>query len=256
MTKMPVVFVGHGSPMNVIENNAFTKGWETMAKALPAPQAILMISAHWFGRGLKINNAIHPKMMYDMYGFPEPVYKIVYNSPGAPQLAEKVSKLLPGQVTVDNSWGYDHGNWAVLHKMYPDHDIPITQLSVDLSRTPESIYELAHALQPLRNEGVLIMGSGNIVHNLREVDWNKEQGFDWANDFDHTIRDLVKSGKHLSIIDQLTDCSHNTRLSVPTIEHFLPLIYVLGASNPDEEVQVFNDTRTLGSMSMTSFIIG
>jgi 4,5-DOPA dioxygenase extradiol len=253
MKRMPVVFVGHGSPMNAVEENTFTRCWKDIADSIPRPKAILMVSAHWVTNGLKINGDAQPKMLYDMYGFPDPLYEVVYNAPGAPELAQRVIQLLNCEVAVDKSRGFDHGNWSVLSKMYPDHDIPLTQLSVDLSRSPEEIYQIGHELQALRDEGVLIIGSGNVVHNLRWVDWDATEGYAWADSFDKMVRDHILKKQHLSLINY-AEKGEIARLSVPTVEHYLPLLYILGATTMEDEVRVYNDARTMGSLSMTSYV--
>ena len=188
-----------------------------------------------------------------MYGFPDPLYEVVYNAPGAPELAQRVIQLLNCEVAVDKSRGFDHGNWSVLSKMYPDHDIPLTQLSVDLSRSPEEIYQIGHELQALRDEGVLIIGSGNVVHNLRWVDWDATEGYAWADSFDKMVRDHILKKQHLSLINY-AEKGEIARLSVPTVEHYLPLLYILGATTMEDEVRVYNDARTMGSLSMTSYV--
>lgn len=250
--RMPVAFVGHGSPMNAVEDNVFTRGWNAMAGNIPEPSAILMISAHWVTRGLKVNAAEHPKMTYDMYGFPPELYKIVYSAPGAPELAASVRKLVPG-VETDDSWGYDHGNWAVLSRMYPAHDVPLTQLSLDMSCSPEELMKVGGLLKPLRDEGVLLIASGNVVHNLGRVDWNMNGGYPWADSFDKYIRDAVleKRGGDILHFDRLGE---KARLSISTAEHFFPLFCMLGAVDDTDEACVYNDARTLGGLSMTSFL--
>lgn len=191
--KMPVLFVGHGSPMSAIEDNKFTREWEKIAEYIPVPAAILSISAHWTTEGTELTGAAVPRQIYDMYGFPEELYRVKYEAPGDAALAARVKALLGGAAIITDKWGVDHGSWSVLVKMYPDANIPVVQMSVDLAASPEKQYAMGRALEPLRSSGVLIMGSGAIVHNLRTADWDKSDGFDWADDFDSFIRDAVKA---------------------------------------------------------------
>lgn len=250
---MPVLFVGHGSPMNAVENNEYTKTWQTLAGTLPRPSAILSVSAHWFTEGERIQTAPRPRQVYDMYGFPQELYDLKYRPDGKPELAEKVLKLVHTSVSTDNSWGIDHGTWSVLCRMYPDADIPVVQLSVNRSASLQDQFELGRELQPLRDDGILIFASGNIVHNLGMTDWDKPDGFGWADAFDGTVKDAVLAGDVQSVINAAS--GKDARRAVPTPDHFMPLLYALGAADGDKPV-VFNDARTLGSLSMTSYIFG
>jgi len=251
---MPVLFIGHGSPMNAVENNEFTETWRTLAGNVSRPSAILSISAHWFTDGEKIQTAPHPRQVYDMYGFPQELYNVRYPAAGKPELAEKVLKLVHTPVSADNSWGIDHGTWAVLCRMYPAADIPVVQLSVNRSASLQNQFELGRELAPLRNDDILILASGNIVHNLGMIDWNKLDGFGWADSFDETVRDAVLAEDVQSVMNAASS-GKDARLAVPTPDHFMPLLYALGAAGSDKPV-VFNDARTLGSLSMTGFIFG
>ena len=253
MSKMPALFVGHGSPMNAIDDNVFSAAWSALGAKLPKPEAILSVSAHWFTRGTKINNTSAPKMVYDMYGFPEELYRVQYPAPGSPVFAARAQELLGEQVSVDNSWGLDHGSWSVLRRLYPNADIPVFQLSVDAYAEPSHHFALGKSLNALRNEGVLIFGSGNVVHNLARVDWDNEGGFPWAQTFDAYIKSAVLSGRFEDAV-QYSGAGESAKLAVPSPDHYAPLLYVLGASEPNDHVSVFNDACTMGSLSMTSYL--
>lgn len=251
--KMPVLFVGHGSPMNAIEDNDYSRVWTALGKTLETPKSILSVSAHWFTRGTKVNDSTAPTMIYDMYGFPNELYQLKYPAPGSPELAYRVRELVGDFVTIDNNWGIDHGSWSVLHRVFPKADIPIVQLSVNAMLSPAEHYEIGHKLRQLRNEGVLILGSGNVVHNLSRVDWRMNDGQPWAQEFDQYIDRAIRNRAYDEVIDY-TKAGESALLSVPSLDHFLPLLYVLGASDAEDTVQVFNADCTLGSMSMTSYL--
>ncbi|MBC3887464.1 4,5-DOPA dioxygenase extradiol [Acetobacterium paludosum] len=252
--KMPVLFVGHGSPMNAIENNEFTRGWEAIAAKIPTPKAILSISAHWYTEGTKVNDSDKPETIYDMYGFPDELYKVVYDAPGAPELAHLTKNLITRAVTVDNTWGLDHGTWSVLHRMYPTAEIPVFQLSIDLSAAAATHYQIGQELQSLRDQGVLIFGSGNIVHNLSRVNWELSGGYSWADEFDAYIKECILNHRYQDVINYHS-AGESSKLAFFTPDHFYPLLYVLGAAGDDDNITIFNDSRTLGSMSMTSYLI-
>ena len=254
MTKMPVVFVGHGSPMNAIEDNEYSRSWRSIADRIPRPEVIISISAHWYTEGTKIMNEEEPRTIYDMYGFPKELYEIVYNSPGSPNIAKAAKKLISKETEYDNSWGIDHGTWSVLIHMYPERDIPVFQISVDAYAPPEIHYNIGKEIKALREKGVLIFGTGNIVHNLRLVDWHKKnKGFDWAYEFDDYIYKNILNNTHENIIkyDEIGDIA---KLAVPTPDHFYPLLYILGASDKEERVSVFNKSCELGSLTMTGYL--
>lgn len=255
MSKMPVLFIGHGSPMNAIEDNSFTKSWKEMVKKVPIPKAILVVSAHWYVKGTRILADEKPKMTYDMYGFPKELYQVSYDAPGAVETAKRVQKLLGNTVQVDNSWGYDHGNWVVLHKMYPNCDIPVTQLSVDQTLSAKGHFLLGQKLKPLRDEGVLILASGDVVHNLQRVNWDSTSGYDWAETFDHQIRDEILAGRYENVINYEA-FGKAAQCSVPTPDHYYPLLYMIGAADADDNVTVYNDACVMGSLSMTSYMLG
>ena len=250
--RMPVVFTGHGSPMNAIEEGKYTDGWRAAAQKLPKPRAILSVSAHWYTNGSKVCDLAQPKVVYDMYGFPKELYEVNYAAPGDPALAHRVMELAGPSVTVDNSWGLDHGTWAVLHRMYPDHGIPVVQLSVDRNLTARQHFELGKKLRPLRGEGVLILASGDVVHNLGLVDWSMDRGFDWAEEFDGYIKDSVLAGKFENVINYQT-AGQSAKRAFTTPEHFYPLLYALGASDEKDKITAWNDSCELGAVSMTSY---
>ena len=254
MSKMPVIFVGHGSPTNVAERNRFTDGWAAMAALVPKPDAVLCVSAHWFGRGLAVSGAARPDTIHDFYGFPPELYQVNYPAPGAPQLAARVASLSP-EIEIDPNRGLDHGAWSVLHFMYPEAAIPVCQLSVNASFTPAEARRTGQLLKPLREEGVLIVGSGDVVHNLALVDWELPGGYDWADEFDGYIRDAVTAGRYEDAVNY-QKAGPAARRAFTHRDHYDPLLYVLGAADPGENVRVFNDERVLGALSMTSFLIG
>jgi 4,5-DOPA dioxygenase extradiol len=254
MSKMPVLFVGHGSPMNAIEDNEYSRTWKEIGKMLPKPKAIIAISAHWFTRGTKIMNEQNPITIYDMYGFPQELYQVKYDTPGSPELANLVSKLISKETKFDNSWGIDHGTWSVLVHMFPNRDVPVFQISVDAFASPEQHYNIGQELAVLREQGVLIFATGNIVHNLRLVDWHqKNKGFDWAYEFDDFIYKNIICYHHQEIL-KYNDQGAIARLSVPTPDHFSPLLYALGATSKLDKIKVFNKSCELGSLTMTSYL--
>lgn len=253
-TIMPALFVGHGSPMNAIEDNAFSQSWQAVGRSLPRPRAILCISAHWETNGTQATAMERPRTIHDFYGFPETLATMTYPAPGSPELARQVQDTLQTTpVTLDSRWGLDHGAWSVLCRMFPQADFPVVQLSLDHGQPPAFHYALGRELRSLRKKGVLIIGSGNIVHNLRQVVW-ADTAFDWAVDFDALIRDAILAGDHDAII-QYEKFGPAARLSVPTLEHYLPLLYVLALQEKRDEIEFFADRITLGSMSMRSLKI-
>lgn len=257
--RMPVLFIGHGSPMNAVEDNEFVRGFRSMAKTLPKSRAILCISAHWFVRGSRITAMERPRTIHDFYGFPEELYQLEYPAMGDPVLARKTSEILkPAKVDLDEQWGLDHGTWSVLRHMFPDADIPVLQLSIDYTKPAEYHFDLASRLKALRDRGVLIMGSGNIVHNLRLVDFrNMERdnyGFDWAIEARELINKHILDGNYKPLLDYQS-LGKSVQLGVPTPDHYLPLIYTLGLQQKGEKVELFNDKLQAGSLSMTSLKI-
>lgn len=256
--KMPVLFIGHGSPMNAIENNIYSSKWIDIANELPKPQTILCISAHWLSAGTWLTHMVNPKTIHDFYGFPQSLFDVKYPAEGNPKLAEHIQSIIkkPEIKLDDANWGLDHGTWSVLNKMYPEANIPVLQLSIDMSEAPEFHLELGKKLNSLREQGVLILGSGNIVHNLRELSWSKEgQGFDWAIEFDEWSKQMIIDKNYLALAKDY----HKTKaglLSVPTLDHYLPMLYVLGASDSKDNINFHIEGCDKGSLSMRSFTLG
>ncbi len=254
---MPVLFIGHGSPMNAIELNEFSRGWQQVGKSLPTPRAILCISAHWETRGTFVTAAEKPRTIHDFGGFPQELYEVQYPAPGSPALANETRQLISDtEVGLDSSWGLDHGAWSVIKHLYPDARIPVVQLSLDYTKSPQQHYEMARQLARLRRKGVLIIGSGNLVHNLRTINWRMpETGFDWAMEADSQIRNRIKEGNHQALMNY-KQAGGAFNMAIPTPEHFIPLIYTLALQNKNEEATFFNAKTIMGSISMTSVKIG
>ncbi len=257
---MPVLFIGHGSPMNGIEDNEFNQRWKNMAKEIPAPKAVLVVSAHWFSNGTKITAMDFPKTIHDFGGFPQALFDVQYPAPGDPVLAkETVGLIKSAHVEMDHDWGLDHGTWTVVRHMYPDANIPVLQLSIDYTKGPQYHYDLAKELLGLRKKGVLIIGSGNMVHNLRMVAWDKlndaSYGYDWALKMNQTFKELIEKGDHKSLI-HYEGFGREGQLAIPTPEHYLPLIYTLALQSGKDQVLFFNDKAVAGSLTMTSVRIG
>lgn len=254
-TKMPALFIGHGSPMNAIEDNAWRRSWQALGEVLPRPSAILCISAHWETNGIAVTAAARPDTIYDFYGCPQALFDVRYGAPVDPALARRVADLLaPTPVDMDLVRGLDHGVWSVLVAMYPKADIPVVQLSMPVKQTPQAHYEIAQHLAPLRDEGVLILGSGNVVHNLRY--WRSHEpamATAWTR-FNDEVKSRIKAGDHAALA-AYTTLDPEALLLVPTPEHYLPLLYVLGVQAPDESVEIFNDTDG-AAIFMTSVQIG
>lgn len=255
---MPALFLGHGSPMNVLENNIYTQRWRDLGVHLPRPKAILAISAHWYTRGTAVTAMLKPKTIHDFGGFPQALFDTQYPAPGSPELAARVQQLIePVSVRSDTSeWGLDHGTWGVLIKMYPEADIPVVQLSIDQMQPPEYHYQLGKKLATLRREGVMIVASGNVVHNLPMVKWHSgAKPYDWAESFNTFVRDnLTYRGEHHPLIDFMQRL--DAKLALPTLEHYLPLLYVLGAWNGQETISIPVDGIEMGSLSMLSVQVG
>ncbi len=256
---MPVLFIGHGSPMNGIEDNEFSNRWKNMAKEIPTPAAVLVVSAHWFSKGTRITAMDFPETIHDFGGFPQALFDVQYPAPGNPTLAkETVSLLHSAHVELDHDWGLDHGTWTVVRHMYPDAKIPVLQLSIDYTKGPQYHYDLAKELYGLRKKGVLIIGSGNMVHNLRMVSWQHMNtpgfGFDWALKMNDTFKHLITEGDYKPLINYET-LGAEARLAIPTPEHYLPLLYSLGLKGSNDKVSFFNDKAVAGSLTMTSVLI-
>ena len=258
--RMPAMFIGHGSPMNVIEDNQYTQAWQKMVQALPKPKAILVISAHWFTRGTAVTGMSKPKTIHDFGGFPQELYDIHYPAPGDPVLASKIKSMLsPVPIIVDKSqWGLDHGAWCLLVKMYPQADIPVLQLSLDGTQPADYHYEIGQKLAQLRDEGVLIIGSGNVVHNLRMADWHQSTApYDWADRFNLFVRDnLTYAGSEQSHPLVNYEQNSDAEFAVPTPEHYLPLLYILGLWNKQEAINITVDGIEMSSLSMMSIQVG
>ena len=254
--RMPVLFVGHGSPMNGIEDNIFARGWRMLGETLPRPTAILAISAHWLTEGTFVHIAEKPKTIHDFWGFPKELYDITYPCPGAPTYGAAAQTLITGtEVKLDTDWGIDHGTWIVLHRMYPAADIPVFQMSIDISRSSAFHYDLGRELMAFRDKGVLIMGSGNLVHNLGRIDFSENAPvFDWAEEFDATAKELIAKGDHERLINYET-LGHAAALAIPTPDHYWPLLYTLGLKEKNEEVSFPIEGITHGSISMRSVLI-
>lgn len=252
-TIMPAMFVGHGNPMNAIEDNEFSKGWAAEGKLVTVPKAILCVSAHWLTKGTRVAAIDKPETIHDFGGFPQELFDVQYPAPGSPEMAKVTSELITSTtVALDQEWGLDHGCWSVLKKMFPEATIPVYQLSIDYYQPPQYHYDLAKYLKALRKKGVLIIGSGNIVHNLRLFTWT-DSAFDWAVEFDTKIKGFIESGDHQSVINY-KDLGQSALLSVPTNDHYLPLLYTLGVMESTEHVRFFNEKTTAGSISMRSFV--
>lgn len=252
---MPVVFVGHGNPMNAIERNEFGRGWNALGRRLPEPSAILCISAHWETRDAWVTATEQPATIHDFYGFPKALFDVRYPAPGDPRLAARVAELVTTErVQLDPRRGLDHGAWSVLISMYPAADIPVVQLSIDTSRPGSHHYALARQLAPLRHENVLILGSGNMVHNLRLFNYGDAKPQAWALQFDEELRQRIAARDHATLMDpgSLGDAA---RIAIPTPEHYLPLLYVLALQEDGDPAEFFN-VGVLGSISMTSLLIG
>jgi len=253
----PVLFVGHGSPMNAIEQNEFTRGWQNASRNLPKPAAILCISAHWETKGTFVTAMERPKTIHDFGGFPQQLFDVQYPAPGSPELAGETQHLVENTIIgLDNSWGLDHGAWSVIKHFFPEADVPVIQLSLDYHQDAQFHYELGKQLAALRNKGILIVGSGNMVHNLRMLDWQKvETGFDWALEANAKLKKLILSNDYKQLINY-QKLGREMELAVPSPEHYLPLLYSLALKKDKEEVSFFNDKYVMGSISMTSIKIG
>ncbi len=256
-SKTPLLFIGHGSPMNGIEDNQFSETWENLGRELTPPSAVIVVSAHWFTKGTYVTAMENPRTIHDFYGFPKQLFDVQYPAPGNPALAKETASLIhKTKVELDHEWGLDHGTWSVVKRMFPEAKIPVLQLSIDYTKDPSFHYELARELSSLRKKNVLIIGSGNMVHNLRIMNWNlQESGYDWAVEANTRFKDLITKGDHAPLIKYET-LGRSVGLSIPTPEHYLPLLYVLGLKEENDSVSFFNDKTVMGSISMTSVKLG
>jgi 4,5-DOPA dioxygenase extradiol len=255
---MPVLFVGHGSPMNGIEDNEFSQRWKAMAKEIPTPKAVLVVSAHWYTNGTFITAMDNPKTIHDFGGFPKALFDVQYPAPGSPDLAKETASIIQStNVELDHDWGLDHGTWTIVRHMYPDANIPVLQLSIDYTKGPQYHYELANELQELRKKGVLIIGSGNMVHNLRMISWEMINGgaYDWAMEMNDTFKNLISGRQHSSLINYQS-LGTAARLAIPTPEHYIPLLYTIGMQTKKDDISFFNDKAVGGSLTMTSIKVG
>ncbi len=253
--RMPALFIGHGSPMNAIEDNSWTRGWREIAAELPRPEAIVCVSAHWETRGLAVTADAWPRTIHDFGGFPQALFDARYPAPGDPALARRIAGLLsPAPVRQADDWGLDHGAWSVLIRMYPEADIPVVQLSLDRALTGPEHYEAGARLAPLRDQGVMVIGSGNTVHNLRAADFRRPEASGWAARFNDEARRLILAGDHRALADY-DSLGQEAALAINSAEHYLPLLYVLALGAPGEAARVFND-QVFAAISMLSLVVG
>lgn len=258
--KLPVLFIGHGSPMNGIEDNEFSRTWAKFGKEIPKPKAVLVISAHWLTNGTHITAMENPKTIHDFGGFPQALFDVQYPAKGSPELAKTTSELITStHIGLDHDWGLDHGTWTVVRHMYPNADIPVLQLSIDYNKPAQYHYDLAKQLASLRKKGVLIIGSGNMVHNLRMVAWDKlqepEYGFDWAIEMNTIFKEKISNNDFKSLIDY-EKIGSAAKLAIPTPDHYYPLLYNIALRDDKDAISFFNDKSVGGSLTMTSVKIG
>ncbi len=257
--KMPTLFIGHGSPMNGIRENEFSKAWADVVKTMDVPSAVLVVSAHWLTQGSHVTAMDFPKTIHDFGGFPQELFEVEYPAPGNPELAKQIqNEIRTAEVGLDHEWGLDHGAWTVVRHMFPEADVPVLQLSIDYHKPAQYHYNLAQQLANLRKKGVLIIGSGNMVHNLRMVDWkhiDANFGFDWAEEMNAKFVEIIEKKEHRKLFD-LADLGEAGKLAVPTPDHYFPLMYSLGLQDFNDQIEVFNNHCVAGSLSMTSVKIG
>jgi 4,5-DOPA dioxygenase extradiol len=257
--KMPVLFLGHGSPMNAIEENEFVVGFRNISKEIKKPNAILCVSAHWETKGTWVTAMQQPKTIHDFGGFPQALFDVQYPAPGCPDLAKQTKELVKKtEIGLDEKWGLDHGAWSVIKHLYPNADIPVIQMSLDYNQTPQYHYELAKELSALRNKGVLIVGSGNMVHNLGMVEWsrlNELFAYDWAAEANEKMKKCILNGNHRELINYKAQ-GKAFNLAIPSAEHYLPLLYTLALKEANENITLFNDKAVAGALTMTSVKIG
>lgn len=259
-SKLPVLFIGHGSPMNGIEDNEFSRTWAKFGKEIPKPKAVLVISAHWLTNGTHVTAMENPQTIHDFGGFPQALFEVQYPAKGSPELAQATSDLITSTtVGLDHDWGLDHGTWTVVRHMYPNADIPVLQLSIDYNKPAQYHYDLAKQLASLRKKGVLIIGSGNMVHNLRMVAWDKLQepefGYDWAIEMNTLFKDKIGNNDFKALIDY-EKLGSAAKLAIPTPDHYYPLLYNIALRESSDDVNFFNDKPVGGSLTMTSVKIG
>jgi 4,5-DOPA dioxygenase extradiol len=255
--RMPAVFVGHGNPLNALARNGWTEAWSALAAALPRPRAILCVSAHWYLPGTRVTGNDRPRTIHDFGGFPRPLYEVEYPAPGAPDLARRVQELVaPAPAVLDDAWGLDHGAWSVLVHMYPDASVPVIQLGIDETASAAEHYQLARRLRPLREEGVLVLGSGNVVHNLHAYAWGRQviEPYDWAVRFERGLRELIASGD-VEAVAAYEALGADAALSAPTPDHFLPLLYVLAQREDGDAISFPVEGFDGGSVSMLAVLL-
>jgi 4,5-DOPA dioxygenase extradiol len=255
---MPAIFFGHGNPMNALSDNAYTRAWASIGNSMPRPEVVLAVSAHWYLPATMVTASRAPRTIHDFGGFPRELYQVEYPAPGSPELAERVQDLLaPVSVRLDESWGLDHGTWSVLKHVFPYADVPVVQLSIDETEPPQVHYEIGKRLAPLRDEGILIIGSGNIVHNLHTYAWGRHgvEPFDWAVRFEQQAREFLLKGDDAPLIDY-ERLGRDAMLSIPTPEHYLPLLYVIAVRGEGEQVSFPVEGVDGGSVSMLAARIG
>jgi len=258
IVKMPVLFAGHGSPMNAIEENEFVNGFRNVVKLIPLPKAIICISAHWETKGTFVTSMNHPRTIHDFSGFPRQLYEINYPAPGSPELAKEIKTTIKNiPIGLDEKWGLDHGTWSVIKHLYPDANIPIIQMSLDMSKPAKYHYDLAKELKKFRQKGVLIVGSGNLVHNLSMISWtmlNQIYAYDWAKEAIEKMKDYIIKSDHQSLINYASQ-GKSFHLAIPSPEHYLPLLYLLALQDEQDKVTLFNEKPVAGSLNMTSIIL-
>lgn len=258
--KMPVLFVGHGSPMNAIEDNEFSERWLQIAKEIPQPRAVICISAHWLTRGTHVTAMQQPKTIHDFGGFPKALFDVEYPAPGSPLIAAEVKEIIKStNVGLDHDWGLDHGTWSVIKRMYPDANIPVLQLSIDYYQSPQYHFNLAKELAGLRQKGVLITGSGNMVHNLGMAAFDKinepNYGYDWAHEINGAFKKHIETRNYQPLINY-ESLGPAAKLAIPTPDHYYPMLYTLGLIETSDDISFFNDKAVAGSLTMTSFKAG
>ena len=258
--QMPVLFVGHGNPMYAIEENEFTQSWKILGETLPRPKAILCISAHWETNGTFVTAMSHPRTIHDFGGFPKELFDVEYPASGSPALSHEIKQTVQQSIIqLDQKWGLDHGAWSVIKNMYPKAEVPVVQLSLDFTKSPQFHYNLAKELQLLRQKGILIIGSGNLVHNLGMIAWNKmnepEYGYDWALQANDIFKKLILDKNHQALLNYSL-LGKEVQMAIPSPDHFLPLLYVLALQEENESISFFNDKAVMGSLTMTSLKIG
>ncbi len=257
--KMPVLFLGHGSPMNAIEENEFVRGFREIALTIPKPRAILVISAHWETRGTQVTAMENPRTIHDFGGFPKELFDVQYPAPGSPELAKETKNMISKtEIQLDEKWGLDHGSWSVIKHLYPNADVPVVQMSLDYTQAPQYHYDLAQQLSDFRNKGILIIGSGNMVHNLGLVAWqrlNESFAFDWALEADSKMKEYIQNDNHKPLLEYSKQGSA-FKLAVPSPEHYMPLLYTLALKEKTDTIQLFNDKPIAGALTMTSVKIG